>query len=249
MSTPLNGSLVKGFAILGLFSPDRSEITATTVTRELDMNAATAHRFLNTLLEVGALVSYRRGHYCLSDWIAELGRLADDSAYFSNLVRPFIDRASRELNESIMACRLGPNGPVCISVSPSERPISVNIKIGTTLPLHATAQGKLWLAHLSEEDRNQRLDELKLEELSGNTITDRSRLIEELSAIRTAGCAQNTGENEADIGAVSVPVFNAVGRMVLSLSAFGMLSRFDADLVARTKTALHSIAKDISAQI
>ncbi|WP_089717899.1 helix-turn-helix domain-containing protein [Candidatus Entotheonella palauensis] len=65
MTTPLNSSLIKGFAILKLFSKDRTELTATVVSRELGMNSASAHRFLTTLEEIGALASPRRGCYAL----------------------------------------------------------------------------------------------------------------------------------------------------------------------------------------
>ena len=249
MGTPLNGSLLKGFAILDLFSPERTEITAAAVTAELDMNTATAHRFLTTLEQAGALTSYRRGHYCLSHRFEELGAIAGLSNQLGALAQPVIELVSRELNESVMACRLGQSGPVCIAVAPSSRPITVNIKVGTTLPLHATAQGKLWLAYLDQKERETRLKLLDLDPFSANTITDRSALEDELAAIRERGDARNRGENEPDIGAVSVPVFAREGRMVLSISAFGMLSRFDDLLTGRAAQALRNAASGIGSQL
>lgn len=247
MSTPLNGSLLKGFAILGLFTRDRSEITAATVTSELSMNAATAHRFLTTLVEAGVLTSLRRGQYCLGHRMQELGKIAEKSLRLEALVQPVIDRVARELNESVMACRLGDAGPICLAVAQSARPISVNIRVGTILPLHASAQGKLWLAFVTPKDRDAYLSGMTMAARSDNTITDLSAFRAELTEIQQKGFAVNKGENEEDIGAVSVPVFDTRGQMIVSLSAFGMLSRFDAQLEERAKTTLFQAAKEIEA--
>lgn len=247
MSTPLNGSVLKGFAILGLFSQDRTEITAATVTSELSMNTATAHRFLTTLVEAGVLTSLRRGQYCLGHRMQELGKIAEKSLGLEALVQPVIDRVSGDLNESVMACRLGDAGPICLAVSPSARSISVNIKVGTVLPLHASAQGKLWLAFLDPKDRNARLSRMTLTAYSDHTNTDLSALLAELAMIQKQGFALNKGENETDIGAVSVPVFDKRGQMIVSLSVFGMLSRFDGQMTERAKQALRHAAKEIEA--
>ena len=248
MATPLNGSLLKGFAILKLITPERQEISAATVASELGMNTATAHRFLHTLEAAGALTSYRRGYYGLGQRIEELGRLAAETNPLAAVVQPILDKISRQLNESVMACRLGRYGPTCMSVAISDRPITVNITVGTVLPLHSSAQGKLWLAEMSEEERTSRLEQLPLLPTSRNTISDRKRLDEELELIRKQGYALNRGENEPDIGAVSVPVKAKDGHMLLTLSVFGMFSRFDNTLIERAKTKLFDAAETIRDQ-
>jgi len=68
---------------------------------------------------------------------------------------------SRALNESVMASNLARNGPTCVAVTNAKRAISVNITIGTALPFHTSARGKLWLAEMSKgrppgECRNRR---------------------------------------------------------------------------------------------
>ena len=193
MSTPLNGSVLKAFTILGLFNSDRSEISAAIVASELDTNIATAHRFLLSLEEAGALVSYRRGHFSLGRTIEELGRLAEASNPLVAKVQPMINELARQLEESVMVCRLGRQGPTCIAVASSERPISVNISVGTVLPITNTAQGKLWLAAMSRKDRDEWLK-------GADAPTD-----QELQQITEQGYSQNLGENEPDIGALAVP--------------------------------------------
>lgn len=218
MTTPLNGSILKGFAILRLFTPERTDISAAIVASELGMTNATAHRFLLTLEEAGALTSYQRGRFILGGGIAEMGRLAAMANPFAERIQPIIANLARDLNESVMACQLGRKGPTCIAVARSDRPISVNIKIGTVLPIAESAQGKLFLAELNEAERNVWLN--------GQAPPA------DLKNVRRDGFARNRGENEPDIGAVSVPVRNSAGQIVLTISVFGMLSRFNAEFVS-----------------
>ncbi|MEJ5218333.1 IclR family transcriptional regulator [Cognatishimia sp. D5M38] len=234
MSTPLNGSVLKAFSILGLFSKDRPEITANSVASELGTNVATAHRFLLTLESIGVLVSYRRGYFALGGTIEELGRLAESVNPISTKVQPIINEVAREIRESVMVCRLGRRGPTCIAVAVSDQPISVKTDIGTVLPIDVTAHGRLWLTHMSKADRAHWLK---------GTSSD---LDDELAKIKSQGFAQNQGDNEPDLGAVAVPVFGHDGKLAMTVSVFGMLSRFNDSLVSRSVTSLKQAARAIS---
>ena len=249
MGTPLNGSLIKGFEVLKLFSEERPEISASAVVSELGMNLATAHRFLLTLEQVGVLVSFRRGYYRLGSRLEELGQLAEETNSLSHIVKPTIEQVSEGLEESVMACRLGRSGPTCMAVSISSRPLNVHIRVGTVLPLHSTAQGKLWLAEISDQERLARLENYNWDRMSNNTIANPLTMDKELKAIRKQGFAVNRGENEPDLGAVSVPVWNSNDEIILSLSAFGMLSRFDDALIRKAVKQLKKAAKSIQQKL
>ncbi len=246
MSTPLNGSILKSFEILSLFSSDRREISTAQVVEQLQMNSATAHRLLLTLESVGALRAARRGIYILGPKIEELCWIAEESNSLAAVVRPELDRMSLSFNESVMACRLSRYGPTCIAVADSRRTISVNIKVGTLLPMHLSAQGKLWLADLSPQVRAERLEAL--------SIADRStpkpeELLEELDTVRRQGFAINLGDNEPDIAAVAVPVRNLEGRMILTISVFGMLSRFREEFIETARLQLSEVARQVGRRL
>ena len=234
MSTPLNGSVLKAFSILRLITPERPEISASTVASEFGMNTATAHRFLMTLEESGALVSYRRGYFSLGVGIQELGRLAEVTNPLAIRLQPIVSDLARKLQESVMVCRLGRKGPTCIAVAASDRPLTVNISVGTVLPIAVTAQGRLWLANMPEKEAQVWLD--------GATEPTQS----ELSRIKEQDFARNNGENEPDIGALAVPVRGSNGEVALTLSTFGMLSRFDDEMVTRALPILKKAASQIS---
>ncbi|MFC6658709.1 IclR family transcriptional regulator [Roseibium salinum] len=192
-------------------------------------------------------MSYRRGIYCLGPRIEELGRVEQETNPLSEVVRPIIASASHDLSEAVMASRLTRGGPICMAVARSNRPISVEIKVGTIFLLHCSAQGKLWLASLSRPERDARLGIYRLTEMSSRTIVDRDAFEAELERIRDQGFALNRGENEPDIGAVAVPVMSEDNEIILTLSVFGLLSRFDERFielaVQRLGRAAHEVRK------
>lgn len=234
MSTPLNGSLLKGLEILALASRERPEITAALVQQHLGMNGATAHRFLTTLEEAGALVTVRRGAYRLGAWAVELGRVAEATNPYVSLVQPRIERLREELGESVMVCRPGREGPTCICVAPADRPITVSIKVGTRLDNRTSAQGKLWLAEQSRPT-------------PGSIPANLPKvLLNQLDGIRRAGLAENLGEAEPDIAAVAAPIRNARGELILTLSIFGLLGRFTPEFLSRARPAVATAAAEIA---
>ncbi|MEC7764893.1 MAG: IclR family transcriptional regulator C-terminal domain-containing protein [Pseudomonadota bacterium] len=233
MATPLNATVLKAFDLLDLFGPDRREITADNAARDLDMTYATAHRFLVTLESSGILSATRRGVYGPGPRLARLGRMAEALSPLPAGLQSALDGLRRDLGESVMACRYTPRGPLCVAVSQAERPISVNIRTGTTLPMLPSAQGRLFLAYMSAAQRTA------WAKSQGQSLDD---IAGELDELRRVGCAVNLGDNEPDIAAVSVPVLGADGQVIVTLSVFGMLSRFDAATVDHAKAALLSVA-------
>lgn len=246
MSTPLNGSLLKGFDILDLITRERPEISANIVATELGINAGTAHRFLLTLEKAGVLASYKRGYFGLTQKLEELGRLALETNPLVGLIQPLIEDASQKLNESVMACRLGRKGPVCITVANSDRSVSVSVRVGTVLEMHASAQGKIWLSSMSDRDLSLWLEDYSAARQNDETFIKPDDLLNEINQIRTQGYALNRGESEPDIGAVSVPVYNASGDLIATLSAFGMLSRFNTSMANKSLELLNEAAKTIT---
>lgn len=239
MATPINLSVIKAFDALDLLGDERPELTAETVARELRLSYATAHRFLVTLTAAGVLTAVRRGVFAPGPRLARLGRMAEDLAPLPRTLHATLDKLQLALGESVMACRFTPNGPICVAVSQAQRPISVNIRIGTTLPMLNTAQGRLFLAHMSRRERDGW--SLAQDVETGDMDSIEAGLEQALAD----GYALNRGDNEPDIAAVSVPVL-LDGRAVLTLSAFGTLSRFDDAFIEKARDRLTRAAANLA---
>ena len=156
MATTLNLSVIKAFDALDLLDEARPELTADAVARELQLSGATAHRFLATLEAAGVLTAVRRGAYAPGPRLARLGRMAEELAPLPAALQSTLDDLRQALGESVMACRYTPRGPLCVAVSLAQRPVSVQIRTGTTLPMTNTAQGRLFLAAMAPREPPRR---------------------------------------------------------------------------------------------
>ncbi|SMF77853.1 transcriptional regulator, IclR family [Tistlia consotensis] len=245
MSVQLNASVLKAFAILGLFTAERSEITAATVAAELGLNGVTAHRFLRTLERAGALVAAAKGVYRLGFLLVDLGDRATHQAQLGRTLQPVLDAITRDMNEASMVTAFQADMVVCIARALSGRSLSVDIRVGSQLDGYCTANGKLWLASLPAPALARYLDLVERRPLTGATIVERAALLEELERVRRQGWASNENEREEGIRAIAVPVTTHEGRMIAGLSVFGPTLRMTDAVMARALERLRAARAEI----
>ncbi len=80
--------------------------------------------------------------------------------------------------------------------------------MGDYLPLHAGASGKVLLAYLPEEKREQIIAGIPLKRYTSLTITNRKDLEESLEEIRKKGFGISRGEREPDAYSVVAPILD-----------------------------------------
>jgi DNA-binding IclR family transcriptional regulator len=104
--------------------------------------------------------------------------------------------------------------------------------LGRPLPLHATSAGKVFLAWLSDEERDAILPE-PLERYTPMTITDRARLERQLAAIRRDGYGVCEGENEEFSNGASAAVLDDHTRLIAVVNVWGPSQRITPERLPR----------------
>lgn len=243
MAQQLNNSVARAFDILRLLGRGRPRLSVADVTRELGHNAITAHRFLKTLEAEGALVQDRKGSYRLGYALVDLGDRARDEDRLGQWLQPVLDDLTADLGEASMATIYQSGMVVCIARAMPPRSLSVDIRVGDRLEAYCTAHGKMWLAHVSASERARYLDGVRLDAMTGRTITHKGQLQEEIASAGERGFSYNLGEREDGITAVAVPVLTDGGRIVAGLSMFGPSSRIDREALDQALVRLKQGAK------
>ncbi|WP_328299353.1 IclR family transcriptional regulator [Streptomyces sp. NBC_00435] len=108
----------------------------------------------------------------------------------------------------------------------SVQPFRTGSRIGTRMPMHATAIGKAVLAHLPPEEVESIVGAAGAPALTPRTLTDRDRLAADLSRVRTRGYAVDDEEHEPSVRCLGAPVFDGAGAPVggVSLTAVTFLT-------------------------
>lgn len=85
-------------------------------------------------------------------------------------------------------------------------PLRMDLRPGSRVPLHCSASGKLFLAHLPRPQRERLLDGLDLQRYTPHTLDTRERLETELERIRQDGHSVDAEEFIDGMVCVAVPV-------------------------------------------
>ncbi|WP_202411688.1 IclR family transcriptional regulator [Paracandidimonas lactea] len=86
--------------------------------------------------------------------------------------------------------------------------LQLHMEIGSHVPLHCTASGKLFLALAPELQRRQILDRIELPRYTPKTLCDRQALERELRRIRGQGIGVDDEEFVRGMVAIAVPVYD-----------------------------------------
>ena len=237
-------SLDRALEILRLLGSE-PEMRVTDLARRLEVHKSTVFRLLSTLQEHGLVEQtpttekYRLGY--------GLVRLAGAVVAELDLAR-----ASRSVLEEL-AVRTGETvnlailqGDQVVNIDQIAAPnLVVNVNwVGKQTPLHATSNGKVLLAYLSEDERRRVLDR-SLPRLTPRTITDPRILEKQLRRVLTDGYAFTLEELELGLNAVAAPVYAADGRVQAAVSVAGPSYR----VTPQRLSELGEMTKDAGATI
>ena len=122
-------------------------------------------------------------------------------------------------------------------------PLRLNFHIGSRVPLHCTAIGKLFLAYLPERQRKALVTTLDLQRFTPNTITTAEALEAELDKIRGRGFSVDDEEYTAGVVCIAAPIFNAKDEVQAGVAIQSPAARMTADEAQRHRKPLLNAAR------
>ena len=188
-----------------------SELTAT--------SRSTAYNILATLHAHGFVEKNARFKtYGLGLALFELG-----NAYISqvNLIPAFRECARRLVEECAETVKLVVlDGRDVVYLATYEGPQSVRLValVGTRLPAHVTAVGKVLLAQCSDEEIGRLYADYVFPTRAPNTINSLTRLQEELRFARQHGYAYDHEESSQGVNCVAAPIYDHTGEVIAAMS-------------------------------
>ena len=207
--------------VLEQFHGKADEIGVTELSKRLKLHKNNVFRLLATLEARGYIEqnkvteNYRLGLKCLQlgqTFIHQVGLLHQSRAVLQDL--------SRAIKESAyVAVRKG-SSIIPLDFVEAARTVRVVSLLGTVLPVHCTAAGKLHLVFEAESAAGQNLPE-KLERFTPKTIVDGDALRGQMTMIGESGYAIERGEFIEDVNAVAVPVRDYTRSLVGTLAVVG----------------------------
>ncbi|MDD9878390.1 MAG: IclR family transcriptional regulator [Magnetovibrio sp.] len=201
-----------------LFESDRpmglADISAT-----LDLPRQTVHRIVRQLEDLDLIRrDFARDHFSVGARMVTLSLNALHAAYRLAPMRTVLKDLVATIGETCNIGILDRDGVVYIDRVECDWPLRLQFRPGSRVSVHATAIGKLLLAHLPSRTRKRLITAAPLPALTENTITDPDVLEEELKTIRRRGYATNDSENLTGLIALAVPIYDGDGKVVAGLA-------------------------------
>lgn len=246
---PGTQAVLRALALLKTFSDEQPELNLVELAQAVDLNKTTAYRLLTALESEGLVTrtpeadAYRLGAEAIA-----LGGRAIRANSLHKVGRPELEALARQTKETATMEILSGEQSLTLDEISGSYVVGVSRYIGTRWPLHATATGKVLLAHLPPAQ----LDGVLAVPLTGytpHTITDAASLRQALTHIREQGYA--VGNEELEIGFVSVgaPIRNHDGVVVAAIGTGGSSARLSREIVDELVDQVMISAQRVSEQL
>lgn len=249
-SNPL-GTLEKCVQILTLFS-DSPVLQVSEIAEKMGQPRSTAYRYV-AALRANHLIEEAEGGpgYRLGPKILELAASMSRRP-LRDVAKPYLERIGRETGETIILNALRDHVGICLDKVDGHHTLRVSYERGDVYPLHASATGKVILAHLDAKEQKRIIKDIGLEVFTDTTITDPKVLATEFEKIRENGFSESHGEAIEGTYGIAAPIFSISGRVVASIGASVPTHRGEGEdrlrLIALLTEAAAQITQELTSQ-
>lgn len=218
----------------------------TEVANELNIHKSTAYRLLTTLRDRGLVEQDAATEkYRLGFGLVLLASTVRADLDILRCARPVCERLSDKTQETVTVAVLEGDDAVVIHQHIS-RSSALNVDwTGMHTPLHATAAGKVFLAHMPDDQR-RRILRRPVERFTENTIVDQAVLRDRLQEVQDEGYGYTVEELEGGLNAIGAPIRCADGAVVGAVSVSGPAFRLSTDSIPEVAVLVVEAAIEIS---
>lgn len=243
-----SSSAERSLRLLGLLAEQGRPMSLAELAQGLNLPKATVHRLCSQLMDSGHLArdvderSFSVG--------TSLRRLAFDTlnnGVVRGLRRGVLAALVREVGETCNFTTLDGARVLYLDRVEAQWPLRLTLDVGSHVPLHCTASGKLFLAMMPAAQRKALIDQLDFPRMTAHTLADAAALRAECARIAEQGHAHDREEFIAGLVAIAVPVRDAQGVTRAALAVHGPTARMSPEAALAALPALHAAAARMGA--
>lgn len=241
---PSGSVLGKVVAVLRAFTVEDTVLGFAEITRRTGLAKGTAHRQLAEMVSHG-LLDRVEGRYRMSGLMFELGMRASVARGLLEVATPFLEELHERTRETVhLGVREG-DEVVYIAKTGGHRQVDSPSRLGGRMPVHATAIGKVLLAHADEEAIGAVLTG-PLERRVPRTVVNVDLLRDQLARARARNLAFEHEESAVGVTCVAAAIREHGDLARAAVSVTGPVHRFAPD---RHAAAVRAVADRIAAVV
>jgi DNA-binding IclR family transcriptional regulator len=215
------------------------------------MPRAKVHRYLASLRGAGLIAQdpqsgrYQIGAAAVTIGLVGLGRLSP-----VRQLQEALPRLRERVNETVTAAIWGERGPTIVAIEESDHLVTMNVRIGTVLPLLTTAIGRLFLAHLpASATQAMAAAERRRPTTSASPVPSDDELAALLAEIRARGLSRAHGPLLPGVDALAAPVFDYRDKLAAVICVVGRAGAMNSGWDGPVVKSLIAAAGELSRQL
>ncbi len=237
--------LVRGLQVLQAFTPEAPRQSPADLARRLGTTRSALFRVLYTLTELGCLLhDPRTGLYAPGPAVLQLGQDAVPARRLLTAAWPELQALRDATGWSAHLGLLDGTDVVYLLRAPTARRRTGLVRVGTRLPAHATAMGRVLLAALPEPEIARLYGEVPVRPPAAGGPVSLAALLRRARLDQARGHVVHLGEFEAGMASLAAPVQAGRGQVVAAISITAELASAGE---ARRATLLRKVASSASA--
>jgi IclR family acetate operon transcriptional repressor len=192
---------------------------------ETGLHPSTAFRILSSLISIGFVRRNEAGRYSLGIKLRQLGCRVRGSADITTEAKSIMEWLRDTVGETVNLTIREGDEVVYIERATTTRIMRVEQVVGSRIPLHVTAVGKLMLGEGNDDVIKEYVKRTGLPKYTQHTFTKLASLKREIESSKARGYALDNEEAELGVGCIGVLVRDARGNAVAGLSISAPMER------------------------
>ena len=212
-------TLVRGLKVLELLAQEESELSLKLMSERLSIPTSSLWRILSVLWDNGYVIFDRETKtYRLGFKFLYLGNILLNRMGFRSQARGYLRQLVDLTGETAELSARVKDQLVLIDQIEGPEAIRLFSRIGSAYPyFHATAPGKVYLAHMTYEKLKRVMDRMGLPKITQSTITRFKDLEKDLERVKKNGYAFDDQEMRIGVCRIAAPVYDPTGKVVACL--------------------------------
>jgi IclR family transcriptional regulator, acetate operon repressor len=237
----------RSLRILALLAREGRALALAEIASRLDIPKGTAHRLCTHLVESAFLSrDVDQRFYSVGTALRALAFDTLNNGLERGQRHAILDALVHEVTETCNFTTLDGAQVLYLDRVEANWPLRLHLPIGTHVPLHCTASGKLFLAMMPKPQRDALLTALPLQALTKNSLITPEALSRECKLILGRGYSTDREEFMTGLVAVAVPVLDDTGAMRAAIAVHAPTARMSISDALEKLPALKAAAKKMS---
>ena len=239
---------LRALAILEATAAAGTSVTPAEVGRAVGLPRPTAYRLMHAMEAAGFLSRDLDGkRYAPSrrSRLVAINTLSSDRLRAARLA--VLRTLAEEIGETCNIAVPDRTSMIYLDRFETSWPLRIELPIGSAVPLHCTASGKVYLSQLRAKQRQITIDKMPLTPHTSKTVQQSALLAAEIALTKRQGFAVDDEEFLDGMIAVGVPVLGPNRRLFCTLSFHAVKQRMSLDraltFVPLLKSASNELAK------